>query len=182
MRKTFVQFSLMTLLGMSVLSGCAASPPPEVKQEAPPPMDLLISQIDQVTKIDKKLADGQFVIIQANFMDKTTKPIILSKDDIVLETATDDQANYYTQPLETGLSFAFGTDYGKDLQDRVLGTAGLTIYPKIETLRYLIFMLPAEADLSQYNLLVKLKGEPPSIKVPLVSASTSINDRRHEQQ
>jgi len=181
LKKAFVQFGLMTFLGMSLVSGCTPPAPQQVQEEVPAPLDLLVNQVDQVTRIDKKISDGQFVIIQVNFMDKTNKPIILAKEDIMLETATEEEANYYTQPLETNLSFAFSAEYGKELQDKVLGMEGLTIYPKIETTRYLIFMLPAEADLAQYNLLVKLKGEPPQIKVPLVNAATVVNDRRHEQ-
>jgi len=164
--------SLVTLSGCT---GGGTDTQQEAKKEAP--LTMAVQQVDQVSKLEDRVPDGQYLVTKLSLKNNTNTNIPLAPDDFSLQNITNSEKDRYSQPAEKGMSIAFGAVYGPDKKSKLMDLDASNLYPRMQIERYLVFMVPLEADLNGYQIFYK----PGSVSVPLVKPEvTVINDHRSE--
>lgn len=158
-----------------LLSGCLGGGSSSEEEKPKEKIDVL--QVDQRTQLGDKHADGQFVIVKFAVKNLTTDTLQLKPEDFVLENITQDEKDKYQIPLEKSMTWAFGKEYGTEIQDRMLDFTPVNVNPKMEVERYVSFTLPTDADLSKFQLTFK----PGKLSVPLQGDKVQINDHRNDE-
>ena len=140
-----------------------------------------VVQVDQLTQLANKTADGQFFVAKMTIKNVSNKPIELSPSQFALEYITDKETERYSQPTERRISRDFSTAYGKDAKEKLMD-ASTDINPRIELERFFVFMVPSDAKAKQYQIVyTTAKNDNTKINVPLVTPRTTVvNDHRSE--
>ncbi len=176
--KSILTLSCLGLLlsGAVVLSGCGgSSAQKEAKKEAPLTMSVL--QLDQLSKLDEKVPDGQYLVARVALKNNTNATIVIQPTDFALQNITKNEKEQYSQPAEKGMTNAFGKAYGADLKDKVLDFDATNLYPRMQLERFIVFMVPSESSVTGYQIAYK----PANVTIPLVTPEvTVINDHRSE--
>ncbi|MCE3236888.1 MAG: hypothetical protein K0Q50_3080 [Vampirovibrio sp.] len=173
------------LLASSVaFSGCAGgggAPTAEQKQEEPVKMEVV--QIDQLSTLADKAADGQFMVAKVSIKNTTNQTIILRPTDFTLENITENDKERYSQPSEKTLGPQFAKAYGPKEKDKVLDVLPSNLYPRMELVRYFVFMVPSDAKPDGYQITYTSTTPSAKVSVPLDTPGTTIiNDNRNEFQ
>jgi len=169
---------LVVFIGLS-LSGCSsegglAMGGGEAKEEAPPPLEMTVSQVDQMTRLGRKTADGQYVVLRAVFANVSNAAITVTPESLVLQNITDNEKERFSFPPERFLGSEFRYQYGRDKQDRLLEKQVLTVNPQIKAERYVIYQLPLNGDVADYQLYYG----PYEVSAPVITPDTEQTDRR----
>lgn len=138
------------------------------------PLKFSVPQIEQYTRLGKKTADGQFIVVKVHIQNTGVKAETVKPADLMLTNVTDKEEEKYTQNLEAGMSPFFAQEYGPENRDRILENAPVNINPRIQVDRYIVFMLPSHTQLDKYRLLYK----PYNLEIPLITEVTVLEDRR----
>jgi hypothetical protein len=175
-----VMLSCLGLL-VSVLvafTGCGPGTSSQQEAKKEPPFLMSVEQVDQVSALDEKVADGQYLLAKVAFHNNSNNSIVLQPGDFILENITENEKERYSQPAEKGMSNAFGKVYGKAMKSKLMDFEPTNLYPRMQVERYFVFMVPSDAAVNGYQITYK----PAKISTPLVtSEATVINDNRNQQ-
>jgi hypothetical protein len=168
-------FGLLTVSGI-VLSGCAGGnnvAEEEAKEEV---VSMAVTQLDQWSRLDDKIPDGQYLVAKVKFKNLSNQTLVMAPSEFALQNITDDEKDRYSQPSELYLSTPFGVIYGEHLTEKLIDTAEVNLYPRMELERYFIFMVPSNAEPEGYQLTYV----PQKVSTPLVvTGITTIHDHRN---
>ncbi|MEB3287545.1 MAG: hypothetical protein VKJ04_08590 [Vampirovibrionales bacterium] len=176
--------SLGLLLGVLVISflfssllfsGCGKKKAVEEKEDLPK-ANITLKQVDQRKKLEKRVSDGQFVILTLYIENPTNKQVMIPAKEILLETTTTNEDDFYTLSPEKTLGQAFKRVYGGVKGPRLITDKDIYLNPKMTATRFLIFTLPNAATLGEFQLHIKSQD----LKLPLNSQSVVLNDYRQE--
>ncbi|HEY9687228.1 MAG TPA: hypothetical protein V6C52_09655 [Coleofasciculaceae cyanobacterium] len=162
--------------GGLMLGGCAGGNTQQAAEQKDETLQMEVAEINQLTSIGDKTADGQFMIARILMKNNGNETVVLNPDDFKLENITEKPEERYTQPAEKFITMPFGKTYGTAAQDKLMDVASSNLYPRLQLERYFVFMVPAEAKADQYQITYT----PKSLSAPLVSSSTIVNDHRNE--
>ncbi|MGE0199388.1 MAG: hypothetical protein AB7P76_00315 [Candidatus Melainabacteria bacterium] len=162
----------LTAMGCSGEGGMAMGG--ETKEEGPPPLEITVPQVDQMTRLGRTTADGQYVVIRAVFANVSNKAITISPPELVLQNITDNEKERFSFPPERFLGSDFRYQYGRDKQDRLIEKQDLTVNPQIRAERYVIYQLPLNGDVADYQLYYG----PYKVSAPVITPDTEQTDRR----
>jgi hypothetical protein len=178
--RSILTLSCLGLLASSVVafSGCAGGGSSAEKEEKKQdPLTMSVVQLDQLSRMDEKTADGQYLVARVSLKNNTNATIVLLPDDFSLQNITKNETERYSQPVEKGMSNAFGKVYGEALGTKVMDFEATNLYPRMQLERYFVFMVPSDSVLNGYQIAYK----PSSLSFPLVKPEvTIINDHRTE--
>jgi len=163
--------------GMAVFTGCGGGSAPQEEAKKEPPMIMSVEQIDQVTTLDDKVADGQYLVAKVALRNNTNNTLALEPSNFVLQNITDNEKERYSQPAERGMTSPIGKTYGAELKSKVIDYETTNLYPRMQVERYFVFMVPSDASVNGYQITYT----PAKISTPLVtSEATAINDHRNQ--
>ena len=164
--------ALITMISMPLLLvACGGKP---ATPTATPTLQVAVTQADQYKQLGSKIPDGQYVVLKLNLQNSATEGLNVTPGDFQIEKVSANASDKYTQKNETGLSSPFTTLYGMENRDKLLESSVSMVYPKRDVQRYIIYMLPSDADLSSFRLIYSPMG----VSVPLVSTTTVVSDHR----
>jgi hypothetical protein len=164
------------LLFSTLISACGGGDEDAAKKlKAPPQLSVDVLQTDQTLSLGSKTPDGQYLILRTQIKNLGNKPLLLLPADFMLQNITDKDAERYSQPAEKFMGMPFSATYGNALRDKLVDTAPINAYPRLQLERYFVFMVPVEARPKQYQLLYK----PFELASPLVSGKTIVHDNRY---
>jgi hypothetical protein len=168
-------FGLLSVSGIA-LSGCAGTSDVAEEETKEKIVSMAITQLDQWSKLDDKIPDGQYLVAKVTFKNLSNQTLVMAPSDFALQNITDDEKERYSQPSELYLSTPFGNTYGKELAEKLVDIAEINLYPRMELERYFIFMVPSNAKAEGYQLTYV----PEKISTPLVvTGITTIHDHRN---
>lgn len=174
-------FSLLAV-GSIALSGCmggGSAPSQEQKKEDPVTMQVI--QLDELSSLGNKNADGQYLVAKVSIKNQSNQTIVLNPAEFSLQNITENEKERYSQPSEKTLGPQFARAYGDTEKDKILDVMPSNLYPRMELLRYLVFMVPSDARPDGYQITYTSSSA--KVSVPLVSPGTTIvNDHRNEYQ
>jgi hypothetical protein len=174
-----------------LLSGCGAQQPVE-QAEAPPVLLMEVTQLDQYDRIGKKPADGQFVLATVSLTNQTQKDFTVMPAEFVLQNITDIPEEQFSQGVEQQMGPHFRAQFGEEQSNKLMDFQGALLHPKNKVTRYLIYSLPKDAKLKDYEIYYKSAGAAGGmfgggaqttarkITAPLVGTNTIVNDNRTE--
>jgi hypothetical protein len=168
-------FGLLTVSGL-VLSGCAGGSNVVEEEKKEEVVSMTVTQLDQWSKLDDKIPDGQYLVAKVTFKNLSNQTLVMDPSEFALQNITDDEKERYSQPSERHLGNPFGVIYGEHLEEKLLDTAVVNLYPRMELERYFIFMVPSDAKTEGYQLTYV----PKKVSTPLVvTGITTIHDHRN---
>ena len=174
----------LLLAGSITVSGCAGgggTPSAEQKKEEPVKMEVV--QLDQLSTLADKTADGQFMVAKVNIKNTSNQTIVLRPTDFTLENITENEKERYSQPTEKTLGPQFARAYGPTEKDKILDVLPSNLYPRMELVRYFVFMVPSDAKPDGYQITYTSTAPSAKVSVPLDTPGTTIiNDNRNELQ
>src|SRR5688572_18729347 len=110
---------VFTLSTSVVLTGCGGQK--EVgKEQEKPKLEMESLQVDQVSHIDIKIPDGQYLIVKVMMRNLELESRVLNPSDFTLRTITDKKAEQYSQPVEHLISNNFGKEFGPDKKEKLM--------------------------------------------------------------
>ena len=185
----------MLALGVSsvmFLGGCAPPAQQQTTADLPPYAELRVLEIDQLSKLDTKTADGQFVVTKLSFKNISKEDLGFNSTDLKIRYMPEDSdvKDQYSQGIEPGLKPDFGKAYPADAKDKMLDPGLRTnVHPNLTVERYALFLLPTEARLDDYKVIYTppaAAASPfgasgpvkPPLEVPLKDENTQVNDKR----
>jgi hypothetical protein len=174
-------FGLLAAGGV-MLTGCggeSGGPQEESKKEEP--LQMQVAQVDQVTKLGGRSAEGQFLVARMKIKNVSNQPISMDPASFALEFITDKEKERYTQSYEKNISNDFGATYGDENKAKLMDWT-TDINPRIEMERFFVFMVPSDAKADEYQIVYTDPNNTANkINVPLVTAGTTVvNDHRSE--
>lgn len=170
---TLACFGFM-IFGAASMTGCG-QPAEEAAEEKQAPLKMEIVQVDQLSRLADKYPDGQYLVAKAVIQNLSNQTIVVNPEDFALENITDKEEERYSQPVERMVTQPFIQEYGAAKQDKIVDIGSSNLYPRLQLERYMVFMVPVNAKLDQYQVTYT----PEKVSAPLVSNSTIINDRRN---
>lgn len=163
--------------GLVAFSGCGGGTNTQQEAKKEPSMTINVEQIDQVSSLDDKVPDGQYLVAKVALKNNTNASIVLDPSGFALENITENEKERYSQPIEKGMTNAFGKVYGDELKSKMLDFDMVNLYPRMQIERYFVFMVPSDAVVNGYQITYK----PASVSAPLVTTeATVINDHRNQ--
>lgn len=166
----------MLTAGGVMLSGCGGGTTAPKEEAKDTSIQMEVAEINQLTKLGDKAADGQYLITRVLMKNNSNETIILNPTDFMLENITDKEEERYSQPSEKFMTVPFGQTYGEATRDKLMDLNPSNLYPRLQLERYFVFMVPADAKAEQYQITYT----PKSISAPLVSDATVVNDHRND--
>jgi hypothetical protein len=180
--RSVLALSCFGLLLTGALSGCGGGS----SQQEEKKIELLkmdVSQLDQFSKLDDKTADGQFMVVKVNLKNLSNQTVVLTPSDFNLENITTEEKDRYSQPSEKNIGGPFSRVYGDSEKDKIMALNNANLYPRMELVRYFVFMLPSSAKPEAYQITYTSTTPPTKVSVPLATpGSTTINDHRNESE
>lgn len=158
-----------------LLSACAMPSATSKDEQQKPKLSMEIKQVDQRLQLGDKTSDGQYLITKVLFKNLSNESLNLEPNAFQLQNITDNEKDRYSQPSEKGFSYAFTKTYSEQLRDKLVDTAPVKAYPRLQLERYFVFMVPEDAKPDQYQIFYK----PLNLNTPLVSGKTLIHDYRY---
>jgi hypothetical protein len=136
---------------------------------------MMVSELYQQNKLDDRVADGQYVVAKFSLNNNTNKTMVVNPGDLMLQNKTTQEAERYTQPAEKGFTTPFNKVFEEAYKNKLLDFTPINLYPRLKLERFIIFMLPLDADVSGYEII----HVPTKTSVPLsISGTTLIHDNR----
>ena len=172
-----IRLTSVLLLGIGgiFISACTMPSASTKDDQKKPTLSIETLQVDQRAKLGNKIPDGQYLVTKVLMKNLSNDSLNLDPNGFQLQNITDNEKDRYSQPSEKSLSFAFVTDYSSSLRDKLVDTAPVKAYPRLQLERYFVFMVPEDAKPDQYRIFYK----PLNINTPLVSGKTLIHDYRY---
>jgi hypothetical protein len=144
-------------------------------------VQMQVVQLDQLTKLGKKTADGQYLVAKMMIKNVSNQPVSLDPSSFALEFIADKEKDRYTQAAEKGIGHDFSAAYGRETKEKLMDWA-VDINPRIELERFFVFMVPSDAKADEYQIVYSDPNNAANkINVPLVTPGTTVvNDHRSE--
>lgn len=173
----------LLLAGSVALSGCGGGGSQQQEEKKEDLLKMSVVQLDQFAKLDEKNADGQFMVAKVNIKNMSNQSLVLNPGDFNLENVTDNEKDRYSQPSEKNISNEFTKVYGDSEKDKIMDMFPSNLYPRMELVRYFVFMVPSDAKPEGYQITYTSTTPPAKISVPLATpGTTTINDHRNESE
>jgi hypothetical protein len=163
----------LAVLCIAFSAGCGDS---NKKPETPleERFQLEIPRIYQYSKIGKRQADGQYVVLNVVLTNLTNITMNIAAGDFEVRNITSSPEERYSLPVEKLMANHFGNEFGTEGASRVLERSSFELHPKIQADRFLIFQIPKAGELESYELYY----EPLGLAAPLMTRETGLDDRR----
>ncbi|WP_373532377.1 hypothetical protein [Vampirovibrio sp.] len=159
-----------------IFTGCANQNKASQEETKEDVVSLQVMQLDQWSKLDDKIPDGQYLVAKVQVKNLSNKTLVMPPADFALQNITDDEKDRYSQPVERYMTLPFANTYGTLLRDKLIDTTDINLYPRMELERYFIFMVPSNAKAEGYQLTYV----PEAVSAPLVvTGITTIHDHRN---
>lgn len=147
---------MVPLLTLGSCAGGGASPTATSATEGQKStFDVKVAEVRQYSELGDKRADGQYILVRLNLTNQTDGDRSIAYETVTLALQPEGQAKpTYQQPQELGANILLIKDksFGLRESERIFKAPADTFHPQVETQRYSMFVVPADADLSQYHL------------------------------
>lgn len=178
------------MLGTMALSGCTGNKPQASQENTD--FDLKVLEVRQLDRLGKKMADGQYLVLTLGIRNNTPADRSIAYNAMQLVFEDKQSGESYSQPPEASAKLDFLKAYGLQEAEKLLKGPEEVFHPKVEAIRYLVFMVPQDAKLNQYT--VQFKPVPAAafvggggaainltpISIPVVTSQTKLVDLRED--
>src|SRR4051794_23553596 len=94
----------LMLPGVVMLSGCGGPEASQQEVKKDPPVVMSVLQVDQLSRLDDKVPEGQYLVARVSMKNTTNATIVLDPNDFSLQNITENEKDRYSQPEEKGLT------------------------------------------------------------------------------